>query len=204
MSGEPGSATPRATEPDVLRENWGWFFALGIAMIVLGAMAIILPGLAGLTLALMLGWLLLIGGFVQGIHAFYSRGWTGFFIQALMAILYVVVGIMLLANPLQGLLTLTVLLAAFLLIEGVFRIVEAFQIRPAANWGWVLLSGIVSLLLAGVIWARLPGDALWVLGVLVGVNIIFSGCSMLMLGLAASGRTSMTRSGGGMSPPSQA
>lgn len=165
-------------------ESWGWFLALGIAMVVVGAMAVILPGVAGLGLALMLGWLLLIGGIIQGIHAFYARAWGGFFMEAMLAVLYAMVGAMLLADPLRGLLMLTVILAVFLALEGVFRIAMAWRVRPMANWGWIMLSGFVSLALAAVIWANLPGDALWVLGLLVGINMIFSGSAMAMFGWA--------------------
>ena len=205
MSSEFGTSTPRPSfgGRDALTENWGWFLALGIAMTAVGVMAVILPGLAGLGLTLMLGWLLLVGGIAQGVHAFFARAWKGFFVQALTAILYLVVGLILLTNPLEGMLTLTYLLAAFLLIEGVFKIAMAFQIRPVTNWGWVFLSGIVSVALSAVIWANLPGDFVWVLGLLVGVNIIFSGCSMMMIALAAGGYPAL---GGrqGMSPRSHA
>lgn len=205
MSNEFGTSTPNPKfgGSDALAENWGWFLALGVAMTAVGVMAVILPGLAGLGLTLMLGWLLLVGGLAQGIHAFFARAWKGFFIQALTAILYVVVGLILLANPLEGMLTLTFLLAAFLLMEGVFKIAMAFQIRPATNWGWVFLSGVVALVLSAVVWANLPGDFVWVLGLLVGVNIIFSGCSTMMIALAAGGYPAVTGQHG-MSPKSHA
>jgi uncharacterized membrane protein HdeD (DUF308 family) len=205
MSNEFGTSTPNPKfgGSDALSENWGWFLALGIAMTAVGVMAVILPGLAGLGLTLMLGWLLLVGGLVQGIHAFFARAWKGFFVQALTAILYLIVGLILLANPLEGMLTLTYLLAAFLLIEGVFKIAMAFQIRPATNWGWVFLSGVMALVLSAVVWVNLPGDFVWVLGLLVGVNIIFSGCSTMMIALAAGGYPAVTGQHG-MSPKSHA
>ncbi|MBN1910644.1 MAG: HdeD family acid-resistance protein [Pirellulales bacterium] len=174
------------SDADVLQRSWGWFFALGAAMVVLGAMAISLPGVASLAVTLVLGWMLLIGGVVQGVHAFTVRRWDGFFAQAIVAVLYVGVGLMLVVNPLAGMFTLTLVVAAFLLVEGLFRLVMALQVRPSTNWGWIALSGVVSIVLAGLIWAELPGDALWIIGLLVGVNIIFNGFSMIMLAMAAS------------------
>ncbi len=170
---------------DALQKHSGWFAVLGICLIILGVLAIALPTVASLGVTLVLGWLLLIGGVLQFIHAFTAREWGGFFFEVLTALLYGFVGVVLLSNPLVGMFTLTIVLVAFLAIEGIFKTIMAFQIRPSANWGWLLFSGIVSLILAGLIWSRLPGDALWVLGLLIGINMIFSGWSLTMLALAS-------------------
>lgn len=187
MSTESDTTATRTPDSNanLLKQSWGWFFAVGAAMVVVGTMAVTVPGLASLGVTLLLGWMLLIGGVVQGVHAFTVRRWRGFLVQAVIAVLYVGVGLLFLANPLGGMFTLTLVVTAFLLIEGVFRLVTALQTRPAANWSWIAMSGIVSIVLASMIWAELPGDALWIIGLLVGVNIIFNGFSMIMVAMAA-------------------
>jgi len=171
--------------PDMLRASWAWYLALGLTMVVVGALAVALPGVTGLGVTLLLGWLMIIGGVVQALHAFSAPRWVGFFVQAMAAVLYLLVGYLVLANPLASMLTLTILLTAFLLAEGFFRIVLAFQLRPATHWGWIALSGGVAVLLGMMIWTGLPGDSLWVIGTLVGVNIIVNGASTIMLAWAA-------------------
>lgn len=173
-----------------LQNNWGWFLALGIALVVVGALAICLPAFATELTIFALGWLLIIGGVIQAIHAFTAGKWGGTVWELLTAILYGVVGILLLANPLVSMFALTIFLVAFLLIEGLFQIITAFQVRDNSSWGWVLFSGIVAIVLAGMIWFNMPGDAIWVIGLLIGVNIVFSGWGMMMVALAAREETS--------------
>jgi uncharacterized membrane protein HdeD (DUF308 family) len=170
---------------DSLTAHSGWFVVLGVSLIILGIMAIALPTIASAMTVLFLGWILLIGGIVQGVHAFTAKQWRGFFVQALSALLYAFVGLLLLMNPLLGMFTLTIVLVAFLAVEGIFKIVMSFQVKESANWGWILFSGAVSLVLAILIWSQLPGDALWIMGLLVGINMVFSGWAMTMLALAA-------------------
>jgi len=180
---------------DVIRDRWGWFLALGVALIVLGAIAIALPGLTSLGVTIMLGWLLLIGAIVQAVHAFTVPRWSGFTIGIITAVLYGIVGVLLLSNPLAGMLTLTIVLAAYFAIEGICKIVLSIQMKKLSkSWGWVLFSGLVSLALAAIIWAALPGDAFWVLGLLVGINFIFSGWATVMLALAVNRGSGMAAS----------
>jgi len=168
---------------DVIQQNWGWLLALGILMIVLGVVAIAVPLMAALAIELLLGWLLVIGGIGQGIHAFSSREGKGFWLELLLAALYLGIGIMLLAYPVGGIVTLTLLLAAFFIAEGIFKIVMGLQLRPAPNWGWILTSGILALLLGALIMLEWPSAALWAIGLLVGVDLIFGGWSLIMLSL---------------------
>ncbi|MGD9126006.1 MAG: HdeD family acid-resistance protein [Planctomycetia bacterium] len=179
-----------------LQSNWGWFLALGISLVVVGALAVCLPAIATEITIFALGWLLIVGGVIQAIHAFTAGKWGGTVWELLTAILYGVVGILLLANPVLSMFALTIFLVAFLLIEGLFQIVTAFQVRNNSSWGWVLFSGVVAIILAGMIWSNMPGDALWVLGLLVGVNIIFSGWGMTMVALAARDETTQTTTQG--------
>jgi uncharacterized membrane protein HdeD (DUF308 family) len=170
---------------DALSRNWGWLLALAILMIILGLMAVAAPVYATFALQVLLGWILIIGGIAQGIHAFMAKGWGGFFFELLSALLYLAVGVLLLVNPVEGALALTIVLAAFLIVEGIFKIVMAWRVRGHPRWGWLLASGILSLILGALIWAEWPSSALWVIGLLVGVHLLFTGWALLMLALAA-------------------
>jgi uncharacterized membrane protein HdeD (DUF308 family) len=170
---------------DALSRNWGWLLAVGILMIILGVFAIGAPVVATIAVQIMLGWLLVIGGIAQGLHAFMARGWGGFLFELLSALLYLAVGILLLVNPVEGALALTIVLAAFLVVEGIFKIVMAMRVRGHARWGWLFASGVVSLVLGVLIWAQWPSSALWVIGLLVGVHLLFTGWALTMLALAA-------------------
>jgi uncharacterized membrane protein HdeD (DUF308 family) len=170
---------------EALSRNWGWLLALGILMIILGVIAMAAPVVATIAVQIMLGWLLVISGIAEGIHAFMAKGWRGFLLELLSAVLYLGVGILLLVAPLQGALALTMVLAAFLLVEGIFKIITAFRVRDHRGWGWLLASGIVSVVLGVLIWAQWPASGLWVIGLLVGIQLLFTGWSLVMLALAA-------------------
>ena len=170
---------------DVLSRNWRWLLALAILLLVLGLMAIAAPVYATFAVQVLLGWILIIGGIGQGVHAFMARGWGGFLLELLSAFLYLAVGVLLLVNPVEGALALTIVLAAFLLVEGVFKIVMAWRVRGHPRWGWLLASGVLSLILGALIWAEWPSSALWVIGLLVGVHLLFTGWALIMLALAA-------------------
>jgi uncharacterized membrane protein HdeD (DUF308 family) len=172
---------------ETLSRKWGWLLALGILMIILGAWAIAMPKPATLAVQVALGWILVIGGIAEGVHAFMARGWGGFLLELLSAILYLVVGILLLANPVQGALALTLVLAIFLVVEGIFKVIMAVRVRDHRGWGWVLASGILSLILGAMIWAEWPASGLWVIGLLVGVQLVFTGWALVMLAMAARG-----------------
>jgi uncharacterized membrane protein HdeD (DUF308 family) len=159
--------------------------AFGILMIILGVFAIGAPVVATVAFQVVLGWLLVIGGIAEAIHAFMAQNWRGFLFELLSAILYVVVGALLLFNPLLGAAALTLLLAVFLVVEGIFKIIMALRVRDHRGWGWVLASGILSLILGAMIWAQWPASGLWVIGLLVGIQLLFTGWSVVMLALAA-------------------
>ena len=170
---------------DALSRNWGWLLALAILMIILGVMAIATPVYATFAVQALLGWILIIGGIAQGVHAFMVKSWGGFLFELLSALLYLAVGALLLVNPVEGALALTIVLAAFLVVEGIFKIIMAWRVRGHPRWGWLLASGILSLILGALIWAEWPSAALWVIGLLVGVHLLFTGWALLMLALAA-------------------
>ena len=170
---------------EALSRNWGWLLAFGILMIILGVFAIGAPAVATIAVQIMLGWLLVIGGIAEGIHAFMAQGWRGFLLELLSAILYLAVGVLLLVNPVAGALALTVVLAVFLIVEGIFKVIMALQVRDHRGWGWLLASGLLSLLLGVLIWAEWPVAGLWVIGLLVGIQLLFTGWSLVMLAFAA-------------------
>jgi len=168
-----------------IKPKWGLFAGLGIVLMVIGVLAISLPIAMSLTLALFLGWLLVAGGIFQLMNCFATGRWSGFWLHLVTSLLYLAAGLMVIYNPWRGLATLTLLLAAFFVIEGVIKIILAMHLRPAAAWSWTLFNGIIVLILGVMIWNEWPSDVDWVIGLLVGINLLFSGSSMLMLGLAA-------------------
>ena len=172
---------------EALSRNWGWLLALGILMIILGVVAMAAPVVATIAIQVMLGWLLVISGIAEGIHAFMVKEWRGFLLELLSAVLYLGVGLLLLVDPLKGALALTLILAVFLLVEGIFKIITALRVRDHRGWGWLLASGIVSVVLGVLIWAQWPASGLWVIGLLVGIQLLFTGWSLVMLALAARG-----------------
>jgi uncharacterized membrane protein HdeD (DUF308 family) len=172
-----------------ISENKGWFYFLGILLIVLGVAAIAFPFVTTIAAKIFLGWLFLIGGIIQIVHAFSTRAWSEFFLDLLIGVLYVVAGSWLAFFPLTGIVTLTLLLALMFIIEGVLEAVIAFRIRPHAGWVWMLLSGIVAIAVGVLLIAKLPSSAAWAIGLLVGINLIMSGFAYLFLPTAAGAKT---------------
>ncbi|HWK38313.1 MAG TPA: HdeD family acid-resistance protein [Hyphomicrobium sp.] len=168
----------------LISEKWGWFLALGIGLIIAGIAAIAFPFISTIAAKVMLGWLFLIGGVLMIIHAFQAPGWSGFLWELLIGVLYVVVGGYLAFFPLTGLLTLAIVLAALFIAEGIFEIVMAYRVSPHEGWVWLLLSGIAAIAVGVLIALGLPGSATWALGLLVGINLLFSGWSYVFLALA--------------------
>ena len=183
MTSETTQIGQQSLEARALEKGWGWLLALGVVFIILGIIALGTPYALALAVDLMLGWIFIICGIISGVSAFFSGNWGKFFLILLSGIIFVIAGILLLANPLKGVLTLALILAAFLLVEGIFKIIYAFQMKSTQNWGWVLASGIISLILAILIWAQWPASIV-IIGLLVGFYILFSGISMVMLAIA--------------------
>ncbi|MGZ6298208.1 MAG: HdeD family acid-resistance protein, partial [Parachlamydiaceae bacterium] len=167
-----------------LQQHWGWFLAVGVLLVILGILAI--GGATFVTLASMVffGIVLLIGGIVQGVNAVRTLHGEGFLVNALSAILYVVVGVMLMRHPAEGAITLTLILAAFYTVSGLFKMIAAVAHRYS-HWGWLLFSGIISLLLGLLIWAQWPVSGLWIIGLFIGIDLIVLGWMWITLALAA-------------------
>ncbi len=185
---EPKMTTNTA---QTVQTSWGWLLAIGIIFIILGILGLGMPFALTLAADLVVGWLLLIGGIISIISSFYSRNLGRFFMIFLSGVVFGIAGILLLTKPLVGVLTLTLILAAFFFIEGIFKVIYSLQIRPIQNWGWMLVSGIISLILAFLIWADFPGSVV-ITGLLVGFYLFFSGISMIMLSVASRGALKTT------------
>jgi uncharacterized membrane protein HdeD (DUF308 family) len=167
--------------------HWKYFLVEGIILTVLGFVAVFLPVLAGFTVTILFGYLFLSIGIFGMITALIMRRAPGFWWSLLSAILALVVGGCLLFQPTVGLVSLTYLLIAFFIVEGVATIMFALDHRRALSgrWEWMLLSGILDLLLASVIFFGLPGTIAWALGLIVGISLVFGGISMIGMALAA-------------------
>ena len=166
---------------DVIERTKKSFIGGGIILILLGAGAIALPLAASLAIEVIFGWIFVISGIVTVIHSFNALNSGKCFLRLLSGIFYLAIGIMFLAYPIQGVATLTLLLAILFTFQGVIKIAVAIRLKPMQNWNWMLVSGIASLLLSGIIWAGWPSSVSWVLGLLVGINLMLSGWTMLML-----------------------
>ena len=170
-----------------LHEHWKLFLVEGIVLVVLGLIAIVLPPIATLAVEILLGWLFLISGVMGLITTFWMRQAPGFWWALLSAVLTIAAGIVLLAWPLSGVLSLTLVLIVFFTIEGVASIMYALEHKRelSGRWGFMLASGIVDLILAAVIFVGLPGTATWAIGVLVGINMVFGGSALIAMAMHA-------------------
>jgi uncharacterized membrane protein HdeD (DUF308 family) len=165
------------------RSGWGWFVALGIAQLVLGIIAwfdVIAFTIAGV---IFIGALLLVAGVFQVVHAFMDREWQAFALHLLVGVLYVIGGFLLMAEPLQGSLVITLLVAAALIIGGILRIVIGVQHRHMPGWGLLLGGGVISLLVGLLLYLTFPWSGLWVVGTLIAIELIVHGVSWLQFGL---------------------
>lgn len=154
---------------------------IGILLTILGIVAIALPSVSTIFAETWFALILISAGAAKLVYAFQSREQGGFVWKLLLSILYVATGVMLVASPLRGILTLTLLLGSFLVAEGVFELILAFRLRGQQNWTSVLVNGIITLLLGAMIWFQWPFNAPWVIGTLVGVSVLFTGISRVML-----------------------
>jgi uncharacterized membrane protein HdeD (DUF308 family) len=170
-----------------VREHWKAFLIEGILLVILGLAAMIVQPLASLAVTIFLGWMFLISGIAGLALTFWARQMPGFWWSLLSAVLAIGAGIILLAQPVQGTLTLTIVVGAYFLAEGVATIMYALEHRRelSERWSWLLVAGIMDLLIAAVIITGLPGSALWAVGLLVGINLLFGGASLIGMAVAA-------------------
>ncbi|AGB36496.1 HdeD family acid-resistance protein [Natronococcus occultus] len=175
------SETETSTEPDAfsLRRNWRTLALAGGVVALLGLLAMTLPFATGIAMGVLVGALLLVGAVVHAGHAFTARGWRGSLWQLALAAVSAVAGIVILADPIVGLLSLTILATAYLLVEGIAELAASLRMSDGSGRGWIAASGVASIVLAGLLWAGFPADAAWAIGLLVGISLLTTGLSMV-------------------------
>jgi uncharacterized membrane protein HdeD (DUF308 family) len=176
------SATSTAT---VVQKAVGWSIGLSVLMIVAGILAIASPLAAGVAVNLLVAWLLVLSGCAHLVFAWQRRSAGGFLWELLVGVLYNFIGVYLLMRPLEGLASLTIALAIYLFLEAILEFVLGVTLRPLSGSSWLLFDGIVTLILAVMIWRTWPSSAGWTIGTLVGISMLFSGTSRLAISLAA-------------------
>jgi uncharacterized membrane protein HdeD (DUF308 family) len=169
----------------IVKKSVGWSIGLSVLMIVAGFLAIAVPQAAGITVSLLVAWLLVFSGATHLVFAWHMRTTGGVLWELLVGILYLCVGGYLLFRPVAGLASLTLALAIYLLAEGILELILGFRLRPMPGSGWLLFDGIITLILGIMIWRTWPSSTEWVIGTLVGISMLFSGISRLMISLAA-------------------
>jgi uncharacterized membrane protein HdeD (DUF308 family) len=177
----------RAQLSGAVRRHWGLFLAEGILLVILGLLAIMAPVVASVAATVFFGWILLLSGIVGLISTLRARAAPGFAWSLLSALVGIVAGAVLLGWPLSGTFSLTAVLIAFLLLEGGVSIMYALEHRGALSgrWGWMLASGVLDVVLGVLLFIGLPGTALWALGLLVGINMLFGGWALILMALHA-------------------
>ena len=178
-----------AGDPEVLfgdlKKNWGWILALGILLLVLGTIGLGMTVFLTLASVFYFGFLLLVGGGAQIVHAFKAKGWKSIVLSLCIAILYIVSGVMVIGNPVAGSAVLTFMLAVAIIAIGILRIAMGFQLRGFKNWIWPVLSGIVAMLMGVVIILQWPISGFWVIGLVVAIEMIMNGWATIAIAITA-------------------
>ncbi len=182
MTGAVQSTTDAQSK---IQENWGWYLALGIALILGGIILIALPLATSIAVTILIAAVLFVGGLVQIYHAFKTQGTAGFLWDLITGVIAVLGGIIIYVNPLAGTFALTLVIAAIFAAQGVSQMILAFKLRPHEGWVWVLIAGVVSLAAGILIWMDLPGSATWALGLIAGASALVNGWSYVAIALAA-------------------
>jgi len=177
------AVNPLMAGMEEVRNSWGWSLALGILLTILGAICIIGDVTATFATVLVFGWLLLISGIIGLVHAFRTRNWSGFFLHLLTALFRGFTGYLLIRYPLAGAASLTLILASFFVVSGMFRGIVAGMMK-FPRWGWAVFSGIVSVALGVMLLAQMPLSSIWFIGFAIGVDLIFDGASLVGFGTA--------------------
>ena len=170
---------------DVARKSIGWSIFLSIMLILAGLFALLVPFISGIGITVFIGWAMLLSGVFHFVLAFKTHTTGSVLWEILLGIVYVFAGFYLIFHPLSGLLSLTFLLILYLVFEGVLELIHGFQVRPRAGSGWIIFDGIITLILAIMLWRAWPSSSVWAIGTLVGISMLFSGISRLMLSLSA-------------------
>lgn len=182
---KPAAGRQGGNMTGALQPHGGHYLLKGVLLVVAGILAIMVPMVAALAIELIIGWLFLISGIIQGVLSFQKFRVPGFWSTFISAILAIIIGVMLVAKPLHGMVALTVLLAAFFAIEGIIEIIMGLELRSFKNWGWFIASGVIAIVLSVIIFSGLPGTASWAIGTLVGINMLFGGFALISLSSAS-------------------
>jgi uncharacterized membrane protein HdeD (DUF308 family) len=184
MSDTRGSGLPRGLGYTHIASKWGWFVALGVVLLLAGIFA--LGDVVAFTLVsvIFIGAMLLVGGIFQIVHAFMTKEWSAFLLDLFVGVLYVLGGFLIMQEPVQGSVVITLLLLAAILVGGIMRIIIALRHRELAAWWLMLLGGIISVILAIMLYASLPWSGLWVLGTLIAVELVVHGVAWLQFGFS--------------------
>lgn len=170
---------------DLFKEHWKLYFFEGLLFTLVGIAAISVPGLFTLSFELLMGLLLIITGLAVGFRTFKARNIPGFIWSLLSAILFILIGVLLLVYPIKGVIALTSFIAAFFLVDGCFKMLQSVQMNIHRQWIWYMFIGIVEVFLAVLIWNEWPGSSVWVIGTLVGANLLISGLIQMSIALQA-------------------
>jgi uncharacterized membrane protein HdeD (DUF308 family) len=170
-----------------VREYWGVFLFEGVVLLLLGILAVLVPVIATLTVTFAFGWIFLISGLIGLVTTLHARRAPGFWWSLLSAVLGVIVGVLLLVWPITGAISLTLLLAAFFTAEGILSIMYAIEHKRemSGRWGWLLVNGVVDLGLAAIILIAFQTSASWVLGLLIGIDMVLGGTALIVIALEA-------------------
>ena len=158
-----------------------WYLIQGVLLVVAGLLALVYPFIASVAVVFLLAWVLIVSGILQGIGLIGASNVPHYWLQLISAVLAVLIGVLLLRDPDGGLTIMTVLLIVYFMVEGIAKVIFALTIRPFPNWGWVLASGLVGILLALILWANMPLTADWVLGLMLGLLLIAEGAALTVL-----------------------
>ena len=167
-----------------LQKHWRWFFVSGMLTLVLGTLAIIVPLRASLAFDIGIGAIFVFAGLIQAVHSFWSLGWGGFYFESLGGVLYLLVGIMLLGNPGDGVRTVTLLLALLLIMQGMIQFSLSSELQSQLSKGWMFTSGIAAVGLGVLIWSQWPSGSLWLVGLFIGIHLVLRGWSTVILSMS--------------------
>ncbi len=176
------TTTPLVHEQE-LGHSWGWFLTLGIVTAILGAVALFMIPIATVAAVLVLGWLMMLGGIIEIIHAFRVHGWRGTSLHMIAGILGILIGLLVVTHPVAGALAWTLLFASFFTVIGAFRIITGLRLK-FPNWGWTVFDGAVTLLLGVMLAVEWPWSGLWFLGLALGISMLLRGWSYIVFSLS--------------------
>jgi uncharacterized membrane protein HdeD (DUF308 family) len=185
MSSLSGLADNRGVVTEAVREKWGWFLALGIVLVLCGTFAIMAPLLSTLAATRLIGIVIAVAGAFHIIHSFQAKAWSGFIWDLLIGLIQLFGGALIWLNPFAGAIAITALIAWVFLLQGVTEIILSFRVRPKDGWGWLLFSGVISLLAGIWLLSRFPIAGLFVPGLIVGIALLFEGWAFIAISLSA-------------------